>query len=202
MDQQLSLGGESLLKLARQSPLPQFVYSAARVEQKLQQLHQVLKGTGLPYRIYYAMKANRFAPLLTFMRTTGLVGIDVCSPNEISHALGCGFESGDLSFTAASLSERDLTQILAYDDLAINCDSLSMIRRIGELAPGRRIGLRINPAMGIGYGNNQLLQYSGVKTTKFGIYQEQLREVKTIRCPPSLRGTIWRCSISVAMPPP
>ncbi len=107
---------------------------------------------------------------------TGLVGIDACSPNEVEHAIACGFSGEDISFTATSLSNRDLERLSRIKGLSMNCDSISTIRRWGELGPGRNIGIRVNPALGISRAQNEKLQYSGVNTTKFGIYREQFAE--------------------------
>jgi len=65
--------------------------------------------------------------------------------------------------------------------LHVNLDSLSALRRWGELGHSREVGLRINPAMGVGREDNDMLQYSGPrKTTKFGIYKEQMAEAMSI----------------------
>lgn len=69
------------------------------------------------FRVHYAMKANRFAPLLTFLKQTGLCTIDACSPQEVEQALSCGFKPEDISFTASSLSARDMGQLACYDGL-------------------------------------------------------------------------------------
>ena len=63
-----------------------------------------------------------------------------------------------------------------YPDVALNCDSLSTIRRLAKFCSQRKIGIRVNPAMGICYRDNETLKYSGDKTTKFGIYREQFNE--------------------------
>ena len=122
------------------------------------------------------MKANRFAPLLRFIKQTGLCGIDACSPNEVRHAVSCGFSPSDISFTATSLSKKDFAELARYEGLFMDCDSLHAIRSWGELKPGSEIGIRINPATGIGRACNDKLQYAGCKTTKFGIYWEQFAE--------------------------
>jgi len=176
VDGELNLAGSPLGHLAEGMGTPTFFYSAARVRAKLEQIHAALGSTGLAYRIFYAMKANRFAPLLTFLRGTGLCGIDACSPQELHHALSCGFSAGDVSYTATAMSETDLDILARHPETLINCDSLSSIRRLGQRCPGREIGLRINPGKGVSYGNNQLLQYSGGRTTKFGIYREQFAD--------------------------
>ncbi|MDK9707197.1 MAG: diaminopimelate decarboxylase [Desulforhopalus sp.] len=165
-------------ELAEQFGTPTFFYSGQRIVANIERLRSALHQAGLGERsrIKYAMKANRFAPLLTHLRGTGLVGIDACSPNEVEHAISCGFSAEDISFTATSLSNRDLERLSRIKGLSMNCDSLSAIRRWGELGRGRSIGIRVNPAMGISRAHNDKLQYSGINTTKFGIYREQFAE--------------------------
>jgi diaminopimelate decarboxylase len=175
-DGELELAGHSLQELAEAAGGPAFFYAAERIRAKLQMLHDALRSTGLRHRVFYAVKANRFTPLVCFIRETGLAGIDACSPREVSHALACGFGPDAVSCTATSVSNPDLDFLARHPDVLINCDSLSTIRRLGERCPGREIGLRINPGLGLSYGNNDKLQYAGPRTTKFGIYREQLSE--------------------------
>lgn len=175
---QLFFAGRSVQRLTDQFGTPCFVYSAARVRDNLQRLHIALNRAGMAGRftLHYAMKANRFAPLLTMLKQTGLCGIDACSPAEVEHAVSCGFTPEEISFTASSLSSRDLEVLARYDGLFMDCDAIHAIRRWGELKPGSNIGLRVNPAMGIGRADNEKLQYAGETTTKFGIYQQQFPE--------------------------
>lgn len=172
---QLFFAGRTLQQLADQCGTPAFVYSAARVQRNLERIHNALNGAGMAGRftLHYAMKANRFAPLLTFLKQTGLCGIDACSPAEVEHAVSCGFMPEEISFTASSLSSRDLEILARYDGLFMDCDSIHAIHRWGALKPGSTIGLRVNPAMGIGRADNDKLQYAGEVTTKFGIYRQQ-----------------------------
>jgi diaminopimelate decarboxylase len=58
----------------------------------------------------------------------------------------------------------------------MNCDSLHSLRQWGERGSGRSVGIRVNPAVGVGRAQNEMLQYSGGRTTKFGIYREQFGE--------------------------
>ncbi|MGE4560885.1 MAG: diaminopimelate decarboxylase, partial [Desulfobulbus sp.] len=175
---QLFFAGRSVQQLAEQFGTPTFVYSACRVRDNLGRLHAALNEAGMEGRftLHYAMKANRFAPLLTLLKQTGLCGIDACSPAEVEHALSCGFSPEDISFTASSLSSRDLETLARYDGLFMDCDSIHALHRWGALKPGTRVGLRINPAMGIGRADNDKLHYAGKVTTKFGIYWEQFAQ--------------------------
>jgi diaminopimelate decarboxylase len=177
-DGELIFAGRRVEDLAAQFGTPAFFYNGRRIVANVERLHQALHGAGLSGRfaVKYAMKANRFAPLLTHLRASGLVGIDACSPGEVEHAIACGFAAEDISFTAGSLSTRDLERLSRIRGLSMNCDSQSIIRRWGELGPGRDIGIRVNPALGISRAQNDKLRYSGANTTKFGIYREQFSE--------------------------
>ena len=175
-DGRLIFAGADVDDLARQHDRPLFVYNAARIRANLARLRGALATTGCEHRLYYAMKCNRFVPLLRMLAGTGEVGIDICSPNELDLALSCGFEAKDISFTGTGVADRDLDRLLAHPTLHINADSLSQLRRIGERTPGRAIGIRVNPGYGTGYGDSARLTYAGARTTKFGIYREQWAE--------------------------
>lgn len=179
-DGRLIFAGEDIATLAGRYNSPLFVYSADRIRANLARLRGALAASGCDHRLYYAMKCNRYAPLLRMLagegRNGGRIGIDICSPDEMDLALDCGFAAADLSFTGTGVANRDLDRLLARPDLHINCDSLSQIRRIGERTPGRAIGVRVNPGLGAGYGDNARLTYAGPRTTKFGIYREQWAE--------------------------
>jgi len=179
---QLFFAGRPVQVLADQFGTPSFVYSAARVRANLDRLHAALTATDLAgrYSLYFAIKANRFAPLVTWLKQTGLCGIDACSPGEVEHAVSCGFAPTEISFTASSLSAQDLTILARYDGIFMDCDSLHAIHCWGRLKPQTSIGLRVNPALGIGRAANDKLHYAGEQTTKFGIYREQFDQALAI----------------------
>lgn len=173
-ENELLFSGRNVRSHAERLGTPLFLYSAERILKNIERVQLALDKTGLGNRIFYALKANRFAPLLTLIKSLTACGVDVCSPAEVRHALSCGFLPTDISYTATSVSNADLDFLTRFPDLHLNADGISMIRRIGERDPGRSIGIRINPAMGTGYGSNELLRYSGEKPTKFGIYASEL----------------------------
>jgi diaminopimelate decarboxylase len=176
LDGRLHLAGHDVGQLAEEAEQPLFLLSSARVAANLARLRAALAQTGAPSRVFYAMKANRNPELLQAMARWGFCGVDVCSPNELDRALACGFAARDVSFTGTGVSNRDLERLLAHPDLTLNCDGVGQIRRIGERAPGRAIGVRVNPARGAGYGDHERLTYAGGAVTKFGIYREQWAE--------------------------
>ena len=176
VDGRLTFAGRDVAGLAEAADGPLYLYSAARVRANLMRVRAALQNVGRPTRVYYAMKANRCAPLLEAMAGWGLCGIDACSPDEVDRAVAAGFAPEDISFTGTAVSNRDLDRLLAHRGLTINCDSLGQIRRIGERAPGREIGVRVNPERGTGYGSHEKLTYAGEAATKFGIYRAQWAE--------------------------
>lgn len=181
-DYELYFAGQPVQQLAEELGTPSFIYSSARVKDNLLRIRNALNNAGLERRssIFYAMKANRFAPLLHFIKQTGLCGIDACSPNEVKHAISCGFKASEISFTATSLSVKDFQELARYDELFMDCDTLHAIKSWGELKPGSEIGIRINPGIGTGRSCNDRLHYAGCNTTKFGIYYEQFEQALTL----------------------
>ncbi|MBD0364236.1 MAG: diaminopimelate decarboxylase [Coleofasciculus sp. C3-bin4] len=183
----LCFAGRQVLDLVKWANKPVFLYSPRRAIENLKRVDAALHNTGCEHQIYYALKANRFAPLLTTLAQSGLCGVDICSPREGEAALSAGFLAHQISYTGTSLSDSDIDFVLKHPTLTINCDSLSVLRRVGERAAGRAIGLRLNP--GIGVGHNPLLEYSGSTDTKFGIYKEQWPDALSLIEKHSLRVT-------------
>ncbi|MDA3896391.1 MAG: diaminopimelate decarboxylase [Desulfobacteraceae bacterium] len=174
-DGQLVFSGNSVTDLIGLTHTPAFFYSGRRIAANIERLHNALSQLDA-YKIFYAIKANRFAPVLTYIKNNCSCGADICSPNELLHAFSCGFKRSEISYTAHAMTNDELRLLADNPDVALNCDSLSTIRRLGQFCQNRRIGIRVNPAMGVGYRDNETLKYSGDKTTKFGIYREQFEE--------------------------
>jgi len=152
--------------------IPTFVYRPARFAEKVALLRSVLPGA----TIFYAVKANRHPAILT-QALQSVDGIDACSPNEARLALANGFAERQISYTGTSLSDADIDFLAEHPAIHVNADSLSLLRRIGQRCPGRKMGIRINPEMGLGYRNEPRLVYSAQERPgKFGLLGEQLPE--------------------------
>jgi diaminopimelate decarboxylase len=170
-DGRLTIAGEDAEALARQHGTPLFVYDRSRFAENARRLAAALDGAGLRHRLRFALKAHPDPRVLEVLR--GLVGIDACSPGEVTRALECGWAPDEISFTGTNVSERDLDVLLAAP-IHINVDAISQVERLGRRAPRRTIGLRINPGAGAGYHPG--LAYSGERPTKFGIYEDRIPE--------------------------
>jgi diaminopimelate decarboxylase len=173
----LAVAGRDAEKLAREHGTPVYAYDLVRIEEQVRALQGAFRGVRLRYRVRLALKAQRAPEVLAFVRALGApgdpgaVGIDACSPREVLHALEHGWRPEEISYTGTNVSHRDLDVLLEHP-VHINVDLLSQLERLGRRAPGRRVGLRVNPRQGAGHRGGR--RYSGRRPGKFGIYQEDL----------------------------
>jgi diaminopimelate decarboxylase len=185
----LHLGRRNLAAVAAAARQPTYVYDAERIRANLARLRAALAPHTRRFRVFYALKANRCPGVVAALRATGRCGIDACSPREIELARRAGFREDEISFTATSVSDADLAVLARHPGVWVNCDSLSMLARLGRRQPGREIGLRVNPGCGVGYRRNPRVRYAGAGTTKFGIYRSEFPAALALAAAHGLRIT-------------
>lgn len=176
----LMVAGRDAEDLAREHGTPLFVYDLERAREQAEALRDAFAGSGVPGRVRYALKAQREPGFLRFLRERApYVGLDVCSPGELEWALEHGWGPEEISYTGTNLSDRDLAGILPTG-CHLNVDLLSQLERVGRLAPGRTVGVRVNPRAGATHAGGSESAYAGAKPTKFGIYPERLADALEI----------------------
>lgn len=167
----LHIGDLSASDLARRFGTPLYVYDAAVIRR---QIANVQRGFArLPFRPFYAMKANGALAILDLVRRAGF-GCDCVSPGEIFLARRASFEPESIWFTCSNVSDEDLRAI-GEPHIVINVNSMSEIDRILALELPNPIALRINPDVGAGHHADVVTAGGGVK---FGL---DLAEVETAR---------------------
>ena len=182
--ERLLVAGRDAEALAREHGTPLYVFDVTSVAEQARALRDALARAGLRPRVRLALKAQRAPEVLAALRalgspgSPGAVGVDVCSPGELLHALANGFETQEISYTGTNLSGRDLDAIVPTG-VHVNLDLLTQIERYGRRCPGRTVGLRLNPRAGVMRGHEESL-YSGGRPTKFGIYEEDLDEALAV----------------------
>ena len=75
-DSRLIAAGQDLQALVESSGTPIFVYNAGRMLDKLTHLSDALQRKNIKFKIFYALKANRFLPLITNLRLSGRCGVE------------------------------------------------------------------------------------------------------------------------------
>ena len=175
----LFVAGRDAEALAREHGTPLFVYDLVRIEEQARSLVDAFERVGAPFRLRLALKAQREPEVLAFVRSLGFIGLDVCSPREVDHALEHGWEPAEISFTGTNLSERDLNAIVPTG-VHVNLDLLSQLDRFGRRAPGSNVGIRVNPRTGASSRGHTHLYTGEERPSKFGILNEQLDDALEI----------------------
>jgi diaminopimelate decarboxylase len=151
---------------------PRFVYDERTLEQQAEKALEMPNAYGLTVR--YAMKASPNAAILQIFAALGL-HIDASSGFECHRAMRAGIAPEKISLSTQEFP-ADFAEIFERG-IRFNACSLEQIRRSGKLFPGRELGIRFNPGIGSGGTNKTNV---GGPSSSFGIWHEQLDEVKTI----------------------
>ena len=157
---------DHILALARQhAPCYLYEYDIMRAQV------ETLRQTFPQYDLLYSIKANPFPPVVRALAGLGL-GADAASAPEVLLSRRCGMAREDIFFSAAGKTDAALEA--AWDEGEIIADSLGEVARIGALCREkgrhRAIGVRMNPAFGMGGGPGS--------SSKFGIDEEDLPRLK------------------------
>lgn len=171
IDGTLHIGNVSSTDLATRYGTPLYVYDAEVVRRQIARVKRAFAA--LPFRPFYAMKANGALAILDLVRGAGF-GCDAVSPGEIYIAQKAGFTPDNIWFTCSNVSDDDLRAI-GDERIVINVNSMSEIDRILKLDLRNPVALRINTDIGAGHHVDVVTAGGGVK---FGI---DLAEVESAR---------------------
>jgi diaminopimelate decarboxylase len=155
---------------------PIYVYDSESLNKRACFLNETLK----PIEIFYAIKANAFAPLLHSFFNNGL-GLDVVSLGEIEWGMEQGFKPQQMIFSGVGKSEKEINMALRWGIRQINVESIPELNRIARIA--RQIGvkapvaLRVNPDVD---AETHPYIATGLKNNKFGIATDALKECEMI----------------------
>ncbi len=174
------IAGIPVVELARQYGTPTFVYDAATILQRLEDL----KAFDF---VRYAQKACSSLAILDLLRRRGAL-VDCVSAGEVRRAMAAGYSPHDPGTTrrvaadgsrpppivyTADIFDAESLELVLAQNVHVNCGSPDMIDQYGSRAPGREITLRINP--GFGHGHSQKTNTGGDRA-KHGIWHEQLAD--------------------------
>ncbi len=128
--------------------------------------------TKYPYTANYSVKANTNIHILKLALEEGN-NCDAMSPGEISMLLKVGFPKERIFFIPNNISEEEMKFAIDHD-IMTSLDSISQLEMYGQLNPGGKCAVRINP--GVGAGHHDKVITAG-KKTKFGIAEEDIPEI-------------------------
>ncbi|MBF0244497.1 MAG: diaminopimelate decarboxylase [Planctomycetes bacterium] len=172
-ENKLYFGDNSAEDLCKEFGTPLYVYE----EEVIRRQYRELVGSFgyRPLRVHYAVKANYNPAILRILKEEGC-GADTVSDWEVRLCLECGFPPENIIFTGDNGSDEEMRYCLEKGVL-INAGSLSQLDRLGHMAPGCRVRVRINPDVGAGHHSHCI---TGGPNSKFGIYHDQLPAILAI----------------------
>ena len=165
--------GNSPEEIAKEYGTPLYVYSEEIIRKRMSEVANIV--TKYPYKANFSMKANSNLTILKIAHEEG-VNCDALSKGEIILLLEAGYKADEIFFVPNNI-DRDEMKFAIDLGIMTSLDSIDQLRMFGELNPGGRCAIRINP--GVGAGHHEKVVTAG-KNTKFAIAEEDLDEaIKT-----------------------
>jgi len=156
------IAGVSVTRLAQQFGTPVYVYDAASIVARIEELEAFDE-------VRYAQKACSNLAIVDLVRRRGCL-VDAVSAGEIRRAMRTGFSPAGnpppIVYTA-DIFDRESLDLVVQHGIHVNVGSPDMIEQLGKRSPGVEITLRINP--GFGHGHSQKTNTGG-KQSKHGLW--------------------------------
>lgn len=161
------LRGVSASKLLKEYGSPLYVYNEELLRKSMRTVASII--TKYPYTANFSMKANSNLTILKMCLEEGL-NCDAMSEGEIRLLMKAGFPKERIFFVPNNVSSDEL-RFAIENDILTSLDSIDQLDMYGELNPGGKCSVRLNP--GVGAGHHQKVVTAG-KNTKFAITDDQL----------------------------
>ncbi len=157
-------------ELAKEYGTPLYIYNEDIIRKRMESVSKVIEK--YPYTANYSVKANTNIHILKIALETG-INCDAMSVGEIKMLEAAGFPYDRIFFVPNNVSDEEM-QYAIDREITISLDSLSQLEQYGQLNPGGRCAVRINP--GVGAGHNEKV-VTGGKKTKFGIPEYDIDKI-------------------------
>ncbi len=161
-----ALTAANLHGLVTEFGCPVWAYDAGIIRRRIAQLAKFDV-------VRFAQKACSNIHILRLMREQG-VKVDSVSLGEIERALAAGYQpqngADEIVFTADLIDPPTMARVHELQ-IPVNAGSVDMLAQLGEVSPGHRVWLRVNP--GFGHGHSQKTNTGG-ENSKHGIWYSDL----------------------------
>jgi len=155
-------GDSTPFELVRRHGSPLYVYNENVLRARCRELKELVDYE--KFHVNFSAKSNSNPELLKIVRSEGL-RVDAMSPGEITMDEMAGYAGEEIFFICNNVSAQEL-RFAADHKVRVSVDSLSQLELYGQVNPGGRIAIRINPGVGAGHCKKVV---TGGKETKFGI---------------------------------
>ncbi|HEX5052763.1 MAG TPA: alanine racemase [Planctomycetota bacterium] len=180
---QLAIGGLPARELAASFGTPLYVFDAAVLRARLQQVRAAL---GARVRVLWSVKANPSLAVASCLRAAG-AGAEVASLGELHLALAAGHAAADLRFAGPGKTDAEIDAAVAAGLGCFHVESAQELASIAHAARARGaaagVALRVNLARELGGSRLRM----GGASSRFGVDEDQVPElVRTILREPGL----------------
>jgi len=162
--------GNNPEEIAKQYGTPLYVYNEEILRKHMDAVAKVI--TKYPYTANYSVKANTNIHILKLALEEGN-NCDAMSVGEIKMLEAAGFPYDRIFFVPNNVVDEEL-QYAIERGIMTSLDSLSQLETYGQLNPGGKCAVRINP--GVGAGHHEKVVTAG-KKTKFGVAEEDIDKI-------------------------
>ncbi len=143
----IEVGGVPVSDLIARFSSPLYILDAERIDTQATRLLEAFPPPR--HALYYSLKANPSIAVMERLRARGF-GCDACGVADLELAAMAGWPGDAISLTGVGLSTTELS-LAVERGVWINVDSLTELRRYCAIAPGRSVGLRVNPEVVAGF---------------------------------------------------
>lgn len=157
--------------LVKKFGTPLVVYDEKKITERVELVQKSFACDN--FKLLYAIKANSNISISRVLKNLGCK-VDASSPGDAFLAQEAGFKSEDIYATGPNWTNEDLEYFIE-NKISLDLDSVSQVRRYGQLNSGAEIGIRINPGFGNGLKKDIL---AGGKNSKLGIALPDLNVVR------------------------
>ncbi|MEJ1160956.1 diaminopimelate decarboxylase [Prosthecomicrobium sp. N25] len=164
---ELHAEGVPLSAIAAAVGTPVYVYSAARLRERVRALKAAVGPLGVA--VHFAMKSNANQAVLALMAAEG-IGADIVSGGEMARALAAGMAPRHVVFSGVGKTAAEIAAALDAGLHQINVESFEELRLVDEIAGAKGrvadVALRVNPDVD---AETHAKITTGKKDNKFGI---------------------------------
>jgi len=172
-DNHLLLANQKVDEIVAKFGSPLYVYSERVLRTRCKELRNFLQYE--PFTPSYSCKANTNVTILKIIREEGFRA-DAMSPGEILLLRTAGFQPEEILYVGNNVSEAEMLYAIKAG-VTVSIDSLAQLEQYGQLNPGGKVAIRINPGMGDGHHKKTI---TGGADSKFGVYYTDVNQIKAI----------------------
>lgn len=157
-------------EIAAKYGTPVYVYNEDNIRAHMKAVAEVISK--YPFRANYSIKANSNLSILKMALEEGL-NADALSEGEMRLLLKAGFTPDRIFFVPNNVDRSEI-QFAVDHGIMVSLDSLEQLELFGQINPGGKCSVRINP--GVGAGHHEKVVTAG-KKTKFGVAEEDVDKI-------------------------